>query len=118
MIKKTITTLYGNLAPVHERYVHKAIFNKQDLEVKYKRIFLKHYGLSEYDTIMCWFCDNRIAVDIHHIESRSAAPSLRNEISNLIPLCREDHADYKIIFRQKDKLKEIVKRRMEDAKTS
>ena len=86
--------------------------------VKYKRIFLKHYGLSEYDTIMCWFCDNRIAVDIHHIESKSAAPSLRNEISNLIPLCREDHADYKIIFRQKDKLKEIVKRRMKDAKAS
>ena len=36
MIKKTITTLYGNLAPVHERYVNKASFHKKDLQVKYK----------------------------------------------------------------------------------
>ncbi len=38
-------------------------------------------------------------------------------VENLIPLCREDHSNYAVI-KQKDKLKEIVKRRMKDAKTS
>jgi len=36
MITKKITTLFGNLAPVHERYVNKASFQKKDLEIKYK----------------------------------------------------------------------------------
>jgi|TARA_R100000482_G_C5124425_1_gene147780 hypothetical protein len=36
MITKTIKTLFGNLAPVHERYVNKASFHKKDLQVKYK----------------------------------------------------------------------------------
>jgi hypothetical protein len=36
MITKKITTLFGNLAPVHERYVNKASFQKKDLQIKYK----------------------------------------------------------------------------------
>ena len=84
--------------------------------VKYKRIFLKYYGLSEYDTIMCWYCEKRVAVDLHHVESKAAAPSLKNEVSNLIPLCREDHSNYKIIFREKEKLKQIVMEKMKHGK--
>ena len=86
-------------------------YNKSIL-VKYKRTFLKYYGLSEYDTIMCWYCEKKVAVDLHHIESKSLQPSLRNEVSNLIPLCREDHANCKVIFREKNKLKQIVKEKM------
>ena len=84
--------------------------------VKYKRIFLKYYGLSEYDTIMCWYCEKKVAVDLHHVESKAVAPSLKNEVSNLIPLCREDHANYKIIFREKEKLKQIVMEKMKHGK--
>ena len=36
MITKKITTLFGNLAPIHERYVNKANVQKKDLEIKYK----------------------------------------------------------------------------------
>lgn len=36
MITKKITTLFGNLAPIHERYVNKASVQKKDLQIKYK----------------------------------------------------------------------------------
>jgi len=36
MITKTIKTLFGNLAPVHERYVNKASFHKKDLRLIYE----------------------------------------------------------------------------------
>jgi hypothetical protein len=36
MITKTIKTLFGNLAPVHERYVNAAFFKKQDLRIVYQ----------------------------------------------------------------------------------
>ena len=42
----------------------------------------------------------------------------RNIVSNLIPLCRSCHEDSEVINKQKDKLKEIVQRRMTNAKTS
>jgi len=36
MITKKITTLFCNLAPVHERYVNKASFHKKDLRLIYE----------------------------------------------------------------------------------
>ncbi len=36
MITKTIKTLFGNLAPVHERYVNKAHYQKKDLRLIYE----------------------------------------------------------------------------------
>ena len=36
MLKHTIKTLLGNLAPVHEKYVNTALFHKKDLEITYK----------------------------------------------------------------------------------
>ena len=84
--------------------------------VKYKRIFLKYYGLSEYDTIMCWYCEKRVAVDLHHIVSRGMGSSKKLDvIENLIPLCREDHSNYAVI-KQKDKLKQIVMEKMKHGK--
>ena len=36
MITKKITTLFGNLAPVHERYVNKSHYQKKDLRLIYE----------------------------------------------------------------------------------
>jgi|TARA_R100000231_G_scaffold57726_1_gene47715 hypothetical protein len=36
MLKHTIKTLFGNLAPVHSKYVFDAILKEKDLEIVYK----------------------------------------------------------------------------------
>jgi hypothetical protein len=43
---------------------------------------------------------------------------LRDRIDNLIPLCRSCHEDSEVNNKQKDKLKEIVRRRMTKAKAT
>ena len=64
---------------------------------------------------MCWYCEHirekeiGVAVDIHHVESKSKSPHLVNEISNMFAICRKHHEDYKVIFRDKETLKNIVK---------
>ena len=84
-------------------------------------MFMKYYGYTEADSYaeLCWYCNKNVWQDNHHIESRGMGGSkLRDRIDNLIPLCRSCHEDSEIINKQKDKLKEIVRRRMKNAKTS
>jgi hypothetical protein len=84
-------------------------------------MFMKYYGYTEADSYaeLCWYCNKNVWCEAHHIESRGMGGSkLRDQISNLIPLCRSCHEDSQIINKQKDKLKEIVQRRMKNAKTS
>ena len=88
---------------------------------KYQRMFMKYYGYTEADSYseLCWYCDKNVWQDNHHIESRGMGGSkLRDRIDNLIPLCRSCHSDSSVINKQKDKLKEIVRRRMINAKAS
>lgn len=56
---------------------------------KHTKIFFNHHGYGEQDTIMCQYCRCRVAVDIHHIEFKSQGG--KDEITNLIALCRPDH---------------------------
>jgi 5-methylcytosine-specific restriction endonuclease McrA len=82
---------------------------------------MKYYGYTEADSYseLCWYCNKNVWQDNHHIESRGMGGSKhRDQISNLIPLCRRCHSDSSVINKQKDKLKEIVRRRMKNAKTS
>ena len=88
---------------------------------KYQRMFMKYYGYTEADSYaeLCWYCEKNVWQDNHHIESRGMGgdkKGLRDKISNLIPLCRTCHEDSSIINKQKETLKEIVKRRMENVK--
>ena len=82
---------------------------------------MKYYGYTEADSYseLCWYCNKNVWQDNHHIESRGMGGSkLRDRIDNLIPLCRSCHSDSSEINKQKDKLKEIVRRRMKNAKAS
>ena len=82
---------------------------------------MKYYGYTEADSYseLCWYCAKNVWVEVHHIISRGMGGSkLRDTIDNLIPLCRSCHSDSSVINKQKDKLKEIVRRRMKNAKTS
>lgn len=88
---------------------------------KYLRMFMKYYGYTEADSYseLCWYCAKNVWVEVHHIISRGMGGSkLRDTIDNLIPLCRSCHSDSSVINKQKDKLKEIVRRRMKNAKAS
>ena len=55
---------------------------------RHTRIYLKHFEYGEQDFIPCEHCGAK-AVDIHHIKYRSQGG--RDEISNLIALCRKCH---------------------------
>ena len=82
---------------------------------------MKYYGYTEADSYseLCWYCAKNVWVEVHHIISRGMGGSkLRDTIDNLIPLCRSCHSDSSVINKQKDKLKEIVRRRMKNAKAS
>lgn len=56
---------------------------------RHTSLFLKHYSYVEQDCIICQYCEHRIAVDIHHIIFRSQGG--KDEINNLIALCRTCH---------------------------
>ena len=84
-------------------------------------MFMKYYGYTEADSYseLCWYCAKNVWVEVHHIISRGMGGSkLRDTVDNLIPLCRSCHSDSSVINKQKDKLKEIVRRRMKNAKAS
>lgn len=56
--------------------------------MKYTEKYLKHYGYCPDEFVPCLICGKQ-AVDIHHIIFRSQGGT--DDISNLIPLCRECH---------------------------
>lgn len=61
---------------------------------RHTRTYLKHFGFGADSFIPCEVCGGR-AVDIHHIDCRGMGGSKeKDEIGNLMALCREHHLFY------------------------
>mgnify|MGYP003650105511 CR=1 FL=1 len=61
----------------------------------YTKTYLDFFGYTIADWIPCEIPDcGKRAQDIHHIQARSIAKHLENDITNLQALCREHHTEY------------------------
>ena len=60
---------------------------------KYTKLYLKYFDYVIDDFIPCEVCKCR-AVDIHHIEARGMGGSNKDNIENLMALCRKCHIKY------------------------
>lgn len=59
----------------------------------YQKTYFKYFGYDEHDTIYCEVC-GAIANDIHHITARGMGGSKhRDNIENLMALCRKHHEE-------------------------
>lgn len=70
------------------------------------KIYMEYFGYGEQDMIPCEWCGRR-AVDVHHIQKRSQGG--KNDIENLVGLCREHHdmAEDFPVFNEKVKEKHL-----------
>lgn len=59
----------------------------------YTKVYMRYFGFVTDDFIPCEVCDKK-AVDIAHIQSQKRRPDLKNDITNLMAMCREDHIFY------------------------
>jgi hypothetical protein len=74
---------------------------------QHTKTYFKYFGYDETDFIHCEVCQSK-AVDIHHINCRGmGASKQKNEIYNLMALCRECHIEYGDKKQYIDWLKEI-----------
>lgn len=73
----------------------------------YTKTYLKYFNLDESDFIACEVCGAK-AVDIHHIERKGMGGSkTKDNIENIMALCRRDHERYGDKKEWKDWLKKI-----------
>lgn len=76
------------------------------------KVYLKGMGYDTTDWIPCEVCQSQ-AVDIHHIEARGMGGSNnRDNIDNLMALCRKCHFQYGDIKEHKEWLKDIHQKRL------
>jgi len=60
----------------------------------YQKNYLEHFGYDKCDTIYCEVCSS-VAQDLHHIKARGMGGSkLRDNIENIMALCRTCHEFY------------------------
>lgn len=58
------------------------------------KVYLKHFGYGLEDFIPCEVCDSK-AVDIHHLDCRGmGGTKTKDQIQNLMALCRKCHLQY------------------------
>tara|TARA_R110002074_G_scaffold165947_3_gene326180 strand:- start:113 stop:376 length:264 start_codon:yes stop_codon:yes gene_type:complete len=60
---------------------------------KHTKIYFKYFDYIADDFIPCECCGNR-AVDIHHIIARGMGGSEKDNINNLMAVCRTCHIEY------------------------
>lgn len=60
---------------------------------KHTKIYLNHFGYDVSDFIACEVCGTK-AVDIHHIDCRGMGGTEKDNIENLMALCRNCHIMY------------------------
>jgi len=60
---------------------------------KHTKIYFKYFGYDESDFIPCEICGAE-AVDIHHIDCRGMGGTEKDEIENLMAVCRRCHIQY------------------------
>jgi ribosome-binding protein aMBF1 (putative translation factor) len=75
---------------------------------KHTKIYLSHFNYFGNEFIGCEMCGKR-AVDIHHIECRGMGGSAKDDINNIMAMCRNCH----ITYGDKKQYKELLKQRHE-----
>jgi 5-methylcytosine-specific restriction endonuclease McrA len=70
------------------------------------KVYFKHFGYDVSDFIPCEIC-NAKAVDIHHIDARGMGGSEKDDINNLMALCRNCHIKFGDIKEKKEWLRDI-----------
>jgi len=79
---------------------------------KHTKIYLAACGYSTCDIIVCEICGT-VAVDIHHIDPRGIGGSKhKDNIENLIALCRDCHDNAEAGKITREELFEIVRLRI------
>jgi 5-methylcytosine-specific restriction endonuclease McrA len=80
------------------------------------KIYMDYFGYDISDFIPCEVC-GKTAIDIHHIEARQmGGTTTKDNIENLMALCREDHLKYGDKKQHKEWLKSIHEQRLSMAK--
>ena len=81
---------------------------------KHTKIYMDYFGYVADDVILCEICCNR-AVDLHHIDCRGMGGSKnKDNINNIMALCREDHLKYGDKKQYIDFLKDIHNQLLEN----
>ena len=83
---------------------------------KHTKIYLKFFSYIADDFIPCEVCGTR-AVDIHHIEARGMGGSNKDDINNLMAVCRTCHVKYGDKTKYKDWLKDLHKAKVKKQST-
>ena len=73
---------------------------------KHTKIYFNHFGYDFSDFVPCETCGSK-AVDIHHIDARGMGGSEKDNINNLMALCRKCHVKYGDIKEKKEWLNKI-----------
>tara|TARA_R110000851_G_scaffold164365_3_gene308602 strand:+ start:298 stop:561 length:264 start_codon:yes stop_codon:yes gene_type:complete len=60
---------------------------------KHTKIYMKYFDYFSNEFIPCEVCESK-AVDIHHIMARGMGGSEKDNINNLMAVCRKCHIEY------------------------
>ena len=62
---------------------------------RYQKVYFDYFGYDEHDVILCEIPDcGKVANDLHHIQARGMGGSkYRDNIENIMALCREHHIE-------------------------